>query len=139
MFESILKFLHLELIKVLKVDLQFFGVLTEGTFHWIIADRRKQGGKLFKSTFNFTRLVIKYFVSNLNCPYLLIGELIRQGVCQVREKSGNSLYPWKSQTKVREFMEKSGKSQGISVEPRNHFLGTANWRKSIKISIHLYI
>ena len=31
-----------------------------------------------------------------------------QGVCQVGEKSGNSLYPFKSQGKVREFSEKSG-------------------------------
>ena len=37
--------------------------------------------------------------------------LIWQGFCQVREvreKSGNSLYPFKSQGKVREFSEKSG-------------------------------
>ena len=36
---------------------------------------------------------------------------VLQGVCQVREfreKSGNSLYPLKSQGKVREFSDKSG-------------------------------
>ena len=44
-----------------------------------------------------------------------------QGVCQVGEKSGNSLYPLKSQGKVREFSEKSGKSQGIFVKSRNLF------------------
>ena len=52
-----------------------------------------------------------------------------KGVCQVREvreKSRNSLYPLKSQGKVREFSEKSGKSQGILVKSRNLFLGTAN-------------
>ena len=45
-------------------------------------------------------------------------------VCQVREvreKSGNSLYPLKSQGKVGEFREKSGKSQGISVKSRSLF------------------
>ena len=54
---------------------------------------------------------------------------VSQGVCQareVREKSGNSLYPLKSQGKVRKFSEKSGKSQGILVKSRNLFLGTAN-------------
>ena len=56
----------------------------------------------------------------------------KQGVCQVREvrevreKSGNSLYPLNSQGKVREVSEKSGKCQGISVESRNLLLGTAN-------------
>ena len=45
---------------------------------------------------------------------------------KVREKSGNSLYPLKSQGKVREFSEKSGKSQGILVKSRNLFLRTVN-------------
>ena len=70
---------------------------------------------------------------------LVIQMQLLQGVCQVREvreKSGNSLYPLKSQGKVREFSEKSGKSQGILVKSRNLFLRTVNWRKSIKISIH---
>ena len=62
-----------------------------------------------------------------------------QGVCQVREvreKSGNLLYPLKSQGKVREFSDKSGKSQGISVKLGDLFLRRANGRKSIKILIN---
>ena len=50
-----------------------------------------------------------------------------QGVCQVREvreKSGNSLYPLKSQGKVREFRDKSGKSQGISVKLGHFFVNS---------------
>ena len=40
---------------------------------------------------------------------------------RVSAKSGNSLYPLKKQGKVREFSDKSGKSQGISVKLGNLF------------------
>jgi len=48
-----------------------------------------------------------------------------EGVCQVREKSGNSLYLLKSQEKVREFSGRPVKSRGILVKPRNLSVGTA--------------
>ena len=68
------------------------------------------------------------FMGAVHPPFtiFLISDFVLQGVCQVREKSGNSLYPLKSQEKVREFSEKSGKSQGILVKSRNLFLITAN-------------
>ena len=47
--------------------------------------------------------------------------VLRQDVCQVKEKSENSPYPVKSQRKVREFSEKSGRSQGILVKLRHLF------------------
>ena len=65
-----------------------------------------------------------------------------QGVCQfrevreVREKSGNSLYPLKSQGKVREFSDKSGKSQGISVKLGDLFWEQQMELKRIKILIN---
>ena len=68
---------------------------------------------------------------------------IEQGVCQVREvrevreKSGNSLYPLKSQGKVREFSEKSGKSQGIFSDIKKSFSGNSKLKK--KVSKFRYI
>ena len=47
-----------------------------------------------------------------------------KGVCQVREvreKSRNSLYPLKSQGKVGEFSETSGKSRGIFSDIKKSF------------------
>ena len=60
---------------------------------------------------------------------------VRQGVCQVREvreKSGNSLYPLKSQGKVRELSDNSGNFSEI----KKPFFGIVTWRKSITISVH---
>ena len=50
-----------------------------------------------------------HFLSHNFINIYYTGWVVNQGVCQVREKSGNSLYSLKSQGKVREFVTSHGK------------------------------
>ena len=69
---------------------------------------------------------LDYSFPNTHCVFCCFFSEIVSHVREVKVNSGNSLYSLKSQGKVREFSEKSGKGQEISVKLRNLILGTAN-------------